>query len=302
MLTRRSLPMRIEHFSGVASATPTCCDGLPPALLSSRALGWHGIVVELRCSSNLDIILPYPDHVVSVILAGKAMLWQSRDGYIAQRVVRPDEVIVTPAGEPKRWKHVDELMALVMRLSRSYLDELAAELGCEGVAVKHVLSSRDAFLHGTAMTFLKAMAPHSAATGAQIDTLVRSLGWHLLTRYAVRPARPTCRVCAMPTRKLRRAIDYIEANLHRELSVANIAHHVTMSESHFSHLFQKTVGLSPHRYVRDRRIERAKAFLRECDMPLGEIAQKIGCSSASNFSMLFHRATGTTPSNYRSRS
>jgi AraC family transcriptional regulator len=295
--------MRTEHPSAGDSATRTCSNSLPPALLSSRTLGWHGIVVELRCSSNLDVVLPYPDHVVAVILAGKAILWQSRGDRIAQRVVGPGDVVVTPAGEPKRWQHVDDLLALVMRLSRDYLDELAGELDLrhrEGVAIKHVLSARDRFAYRMAMTFLRALEPQSGATRAQIDTLVRSLGLHLLTTYAVRRARSTSRLPAMPAKKLRQAVDYIEANLHRDLSVANVARHVTMSESHFSHAFQKTLGLSPHRYVRERRIERAKALLRESDMPLGEIAQRVGCSSSSSFSVLFHSATGTTPSTYKS--
>jgi AraC family transcriptional regulator len=278
--------------------------GLPAPLLSSRACHWDGIVVELRCASNLDVVLPYPDHVIAVIVGGRATLWQSRGGHIAQRVVRPGDVIITPAGEPKRWQHVDDIIAVVLRLSRAYLDKLAAEVDArrgEGVQIRDILSVRDSFLRDIAMRFLKAFEQGSGDL-AQIEMLVRSLGVHLLTRYAVKRGPSVARLPSMPPQKLRRAVDYIEANLHRDLSVAEIAHQVTMSESHFSHVFRSSVGLSPHRYVRDRRIERAKTLLRECDMPLGEIAQKIGCSSASNFSVLFHSATGTTPSTYRSSS
>ena len=242
--------------------------------------------------------------MVAVILAGTATLWQSRGGCVAQPVVRPGQVIVTPAGGPKRWQHVDDLVALVMRLSRPYLDTLATELDPHGagIEIQHVLSARDRFLNETAMTFLKALEPKSSMTSAQIASVVRSLGLYLLTRYAVKRESPPSRLLpAMPLRKLRLAVDFIEANLHKDLTVANIAEHVTMSESHFSHVFRKTVGLSPHRYVRDRRIERAKALLRESNMSLSEIAHRVGCSSASNFSVLFHSAAGTTPSTYRNR-
>ena len=258
--------------------------------------------MELRCASNLDVVLPYPDHVIAVILGGSATLWQSRGGRIAHRTVRPGEVIITPAGEPKRWQHVDDIVAVVLRLCRPYLDELAAELDERhpgGVEIKDVLSVRDPFLRETAIRFLKALEPQSPASRAHIDALVRSLGVHLLARYAVERRLSVPRVPTMSPRKLRRAVDYIEANLDRDLSIAHIAEHVTMSESHFSHVFRETVGLPPHRYIRDRRIERAKALLRECDIPLSEVAQLIGCSNASNFSVLFHRATGRTPRTYR---
>jgi AraC family transcriptional regulator len=263
--------------------------------------GWDGIVVELRCASNVDVILPYPDHVVMVVLGGKATLWQSRGGRVAQRTVRPGEIIITPAGEPMRWQHADDIVAVVLRVFPAYLDKLAAEQDerREGVEIKHVFSARDPFVLEAAMHFLKALDPQSPASRAHIATLVRSLALHLLARYAVEPGVSAPRFPTMPARKLRLAVDYIEANLHRELSVAHIAEHVTMSESHFSHAFREAVGLPPHRYVRDRRIERAKALLRECEMPLSEIAQRVGCSSASNFSVLFHHATGTTPRTYR---
>lgn len=294
--------MRTEHSQASERATSTCSKCLPPPLLSSRARGWDGITVELRCSGNLDVVLPYPDHVITVVLGGNSTLWQSRGGRIVRSAVRPGDVIVTPAGAPKRWQHVDEIVAVVMRLSHRYLDKLATELNephRAAVELKHVFSTRDPFLKEIAMHFLKAIEPHSSANAVHIDTLVRSLGLHLLTRYAVKRRPSLSRPPMMPSRKLHLAVDYIEANLHRDLSIADIAEHVTMSESHFSHVFRQTVGVPPHRYVRDRRVERAKALLRECELPLSEIAKRVGCSSASNFSVLFHSATGTTPSAYR---
>ena len=294
--------MQTEHSSLGGPVVRACSNSLPPPLLSSRSRGWDGIVVELRCASSLDVVLPCPDHVIEVILGGSATLWQSRGDRIAHRTVRPGEVTITPAGEPKRWQHIDDIVAVVLRLSRPYLDKLAAELDerhPEGVEIKDVFSVRDPYLQETAIRFLKALEPQSPASRAHIDTLVRSLGMHLLARYAVGRRLSVPRFPTMPPRKLRRAVDYIEANLHRDLSVAHIAEQVTMSASHFSHAFRKTVGLPPHRYIRDRRIERAKALLRECEMPLSEIAQRVGFSSASNFSVLFHRATGTTPRTYR---
>jgi AraC family transcriptional regulator len=292
--------MRTE-FSSFGEPGRSCSTSLPPPLLSSRSLDWHGLVAELRCDSNLDVVLPYPDHVIAVILGGGGTVRQSRAGCTWQRSVGPGDAIITCAGEPKRWQYVDDIIAVVLRLSRRYLDKLAAEqhgLHHEGVKIKDAFSVRDAFLQEAAMRFLKALEPQSSRR-ADIDSLVRSLGVHLLTRYALQPTRALPRFPGMAPVKLRHALDYIEANLHRDLSVSDIAEQVMMSESYFSHVFRHTVGLPPHRYLRDRRVERAKALLRAGDMPLSEIAQRVGCSSASNFSVMFHRATGTPPGAYR---
>jgi methylphosphotriester-DNA--protein-cysteine methyltransferase len=56
--------------------------------------------------------------------------------------------------------------------------------------------------------------------------------------------------------------------------------------------------LSPGCYVQERRVERAKELLRQSDLPITEIADRIGCSSHSHFSVLFNRVTGLTPRSF----
>jgi len=273
----------------------------PAPLLSSRTFGWNDIVVELRCASDLDVVLPCPDHVIIVILAGSATLRQTHGDSVVRCAVRSGDVIFMSAGEPKQWQHVDDIVAVVLRLSRACLDKLSAELDArpgEACELRDVLSVRDPFLQEIAMGFLKAFERESSGA-AHVEAMVRSLGLHLLTRYAFKRGQSVARLPSMPSQKLRRAVAFIEANLHRELSVADMARHLSMSESHFSHLFRQTVGVPPQRYVRDRRIERAKSLLRQSDLPMTEIAQSVGCSSCSHFSVLFHRTTGLTPRRYR---
>jgi AraC family transcriptional regulator len=83
------------------------------------------------------------------------------------------------------------------------------------------------------------------------------------------------------------------------LTLSAIADAVALSPGHFAHAFRQATGVAPHRYVLERRVERAKALLRQSDMPITEIADRIGCSSHSHFSVLFHRITGLTPRQFR---
>ena len=121
---------------------------------------------------------------------------------------------------------------------------------------------------------------------------------HLLRHYtmAVVAEWPKAR---LSPHKLRRAIRYIDDNLSRQLTLAALAKAVALSPGHFAHAFREATGVAPHRYVLERRVERAKALLRQSDLPITEIADRIGCSSHSHFSVLFHRATGLTPRQYR---
>jgi AraC family transcriptional regulator len=99
--------------------------------------------------------------------------------------------------------------------------------------------------------------------------------------------------------KLRRAVEYIDDNLKGELTLASIAESVALSPGHFAHAFRQATGVTPHRYVLERRVERAKNLLTHSDMSITEIANCVGCSSPSHFSVLFHRITGVTPREFR---
>lgn len=72
-----------------------------------------------------------------------------------------------------------------------------------------------------------------------------------------------------------------------------------MSPFHLAHVFKEAMGVAPHQYVIQRRVERAKQLLAATELPIAEIALAVGCASQSHFSALFHRATGITPQCYR---
>ena len=100
---------------------------------------------------------------------------------------------------------------------------------------------------------------------------------------------------------LRYALDYIDANLANDLTLDEIARAVAMSTGHFSHAFRNSIGIPPHRYVVERRIETAKSLLRDSDLPIGRVASSVGFSTASHFCNMFKRAVGKSPRAFRYR-
>ena len=104
----------------------------------------------------------------------------------------------------------------------------------------------------------------------------------------------------LPRYKLQRVTDYINDNLRDDLTLGKMSATLSMSPFHFAHAFRQATGLAPHRYVIQRRVERAKLLLRETDLSITEIAHLVGYSNQSNFSAVFHRVTGHTPRSYRS--
>jgi len=102
-------------------------------------------------------------------------------------------------------------------------------------------------------------------------------------------------------RRLLRAKDRIDAASHEDWPVCRLAAVSGVSVTHFAHAFRQAFGLPPHRYLLTRRIERAKALLRDTDRPVTEIAFDTGWNSLGTFGRTFRDVTDESPSAFRTR-
>lgn len=93
----------------------------------------------------------------------------------------------------------------------------------------------------------------------------------------------------------------MDASSHEEWSVARLARVSGVSEAHFARSFKEAFGAPPHRYLLTRRIERAKALLRDTDLAITEIAFRTGWNSLGTFGRIFRDITGESPSELRER-
>jgi len=95
-------------------------------------------------------------------------------------------------------------------------------------------------------------------------------------------------------------LEWIDLHLHcREFTIADLAGHVSLSETHFRRLFQKVLGASPVQFIRERRIQRACSLLRSTDTPIKKISAACGFAEEAFFSRVFHRVAGTSPAAFR---
>jgi AraC-like DNA-binding protein len=97
---------------------------------------------------------------------------------------------------------------------------------------------------------------------------------------------------------LRRARDRIDRDYAQPLEVPAMARTALMSPAHFSRKFRAAYGETPYSYLMTRRMERAKAFLRQ-GMSVTETCVAVGCTSLGSFSSRFTEIVGETPSQYR---
>lgn len=98
-----------------------------------------------------------------------------------------------------------------------------------------------------------------------------------------------------------KAEHFLQKQLHRELSITELAEHCGTSERSLLRHFHQHYGSSPLAHIQHMRVERAKALLETTLLSFDEIVERCGYSDASSFRKLFKRATSLTPADYRER-
>ncbi|MGH8795044.1 MAG: helix-turn-helix domain-containing protein [Stackebrandtia sp.] len=160
---------------------------------------------------------------------------------------------------------------------------------------------RDPLIRQLALSLGEEARRPGAAGPLFADRVVATLTLHLVRRYsnlgAPEPAAPGAE---LPRAKLRRVVDYIHEHLGEELRLPTLAGLVGLDQHRFSRGFKAATGLPPHRYVVERRLERAAELLRTSrETQIGQIAYAVGFSSQSHLTTAFGRKFGVTPRAYR---
>jgi transcriptional regulator GlxA family with amidase domain len=93
----------------------------------------------------------------------------------------------------------------------------------------------------------------------------------------------------------------LESDLEEKITLSELGERFHVSVYHLERLFRAQTGYAIGRYRLLCRIAAAREFLATTEMPVGEIAEKVGIGDSSNFSRYFRRETGYTPQEYRKR-
>lgn len=121
----------------------------------------------------------------------------------------------------------------------------------------------------------------------------------LVERMAKDQAPPAVVPGSMTARRLRLLDEFIEAGLSEVISVQDMASLLALSEGYFMRAFTQSTGKSPHSYLIDRRVARARALLRDPKQRLADIAQACGFASQAHMATTFKQRLGVSPMSMR---
>jgi AraC family transcriptional regulator len=296
--------MRVNGSSDSAPIRIALQGTLPLPVLSNRPASGLAVTVELYRARHIDVVTQSSQHTVSVMTGSRCDLYQSRNGNELQATMLAGDIVITPAGPPKRWRHEQECEFIAVRMPPSFMQRIIDEerAGKRPPQLVDNFRTRDPMIEQVVKRLLGESTIKAYASKACTQALATELAVHLLRNYCVPTRNGAENSHGLPLYKLRRATEFIEENLRGDLTLSRIAEAVSMSPGHFAHAFKQATGIAPHHYVVERRIEGAQSLLRRTDLPIAEVAHRVGFPNQSHFCSTFRRATGATPSQFRDNS
>lgn len=244
--------------------------------------------------------LPFKGPVVNLHLNTPHRLVQRQDGKTRGGLVATNDAAITPAGMPGYWRTDAASEDMSMLLESGFIRRVATETGVEpeGVELVPLFSAPEPQIERIGLSLLSEMETGGLGGELYAESLATLLALHLLRNHSSlgRDSRRRIgREGGYSKRALGQATDYINDNLPRKLTLEEIAGAAHMSPHHFARSFRAATGLSPHQYVIQQRVQRAKTLLLGTDLTVSEVAMAVGFSNSSHLAHHVRRLLDVTP-------
>lgn len=225
--------------------------------------------------------------------------WRGASGAVQHRELSGDCVSIIPPGiaHTTFWKRRANLLNF-------YVSDKFFHRAGEGSVGGSLPQVCPAFLVRDPFIVEVAKALHrESKLGSMSELLIGSIGIvmavHLLRTYNARITTAPKYAGGLGPSRERRVRAYIEEHLDRSLALEDLADIAGVSPNYFVSLFRQSMGMTPHRFVLQQRIARARELLTNLHLSLVTIAFRCGFADQSQFTTTFRRFVGVTPGQYR---
>lgn len=266
-------------------------------LLQARCAEMHVLAGTYGGSTSGERIRAEIQIVVPGERATADIMQRTPDGVVRRQTLGERQISLIPPGQAHELSCPAGTELTILRIGPELLRRIARESGMRAVELIGQCSAFDLIIWHLGRALRDELRRRRQLDAEYLHSVAVVLTRHLLSTYvtAVLPAESG----GLPRYKLRRAIEYIHENLGGDISFRGVAAHVRISPYHFARMFKQSTGQSPHNYIVQCRIERAKGLLAEARLPISDVAFEVGYKSQSHFTTCFGRVTGVTPGEFR---
>lgn len=273
-----------------------------PADLSSFN-NWESLHFELHQQPKFDT----PEHQGTwhVVAQGLPYLSTAQpsagerwlDGKLSRERRSPGDIAIIPADVSQRcnWNASAEFAilaiepALLQQVGQDLVDPDRIQL------IPRFMSESDVLIQGIFSAVKEELECGKIGGDLLIDRLRTTLGIHLLRNYCTTQPKLSSYANGLSKSKLQQVTEYINSHLDQDLKLIELAAIAQISPYHFLRLFKQSLGITPHQYILQRRIERAKSLLQHGQLSIADIAVSVGFCDRSHMTRCFKRIVGVTP-------
>jgi AraC family transcriptional regulator len=268
---------------------------------SAQQQPWRGILLERHLIKPGEIPEhEHPDLCLHLQLTGQHDFEWWENGRNAIEHTGPGSLIVIPTGTRDRLRWQGPSERLIMSVDNSALEHLASELGAKDPPeIIGAWSLKDSSLQ-LLITEMGREAQEGWPLGAlYADLLAMGLKSSLLKHHSNHPVSSAPHKGSLSRLRVKRAMEYMNANIEEDIELEKVAAELDMSGSHFAHEFRNATGRTPYQYLLDQRMSKATSLLKTTKLPVQYVSGLTGFRSPVNFVRTFRQRIGQTPDAWR---
>jgi AraC family transcriptional regulator len=278
-----------------------------PPLLTSFQSDWSSIQLNHCRQTSIDLPeISTPQHMVIIPLGSQAFNYEITLEGSLQRVSHREEdlasgcIQVMPAGLSHSFRSNSTIEWIHCYLEPTFLSQIAHEsVNPDRVELLLTLKKADLLIYQIGLALKASLEADGIGSRFYADSMATALSAHLLRHYSTRNHAFRDHDDGLSKQKLRQAVEYIQAHLGEDLSLAEIANELGMSQYYFCRLFKRSTGVSPHQYLMQQRVAKAKHLLKQPERTITSVAMECGFANQSHFAKCFHQSTGLNPKEFR---
>ncbi len=242
-------------------------------------------------------------HILEINLSPNDRVECRADGRLYQPDIGLGAMMLAPADGFYQMANLGEMEPISISIDRDFVARTAHEfLDSDQVELMLTMGASDLLIYGIGMSLKAELESGTPASGLYIDSLTNTLAIHLLRRYALHKDAQMLPGEPLLKHDFAQVIDYIEASLGQTIELDELAKVAGMSRFYFCRVFKEMVGTTPHQFVIQRRVERAKSLLKKSILSIAEIAIVCGFANQDHLTRYFKRLMNVTPGVFRRRS
>jgi AraC family transcriptional regulator len=277
-----------------------------PSIRSSS--GWSNLHLEIYQQPKFEIAEhQHTMHVIAVglpdssqesgwnrqIAAGERWL----DGKLARERRGIGDFAIIPAGIAHRCNWNTTAQFMVLAIEPVLLQQVGQDIvkGDRIELMPQFMNQFDALIQGIFSVLREELESEKMGRDLLIDSLKTTLAIHLLRNYCTTQAQLPNYTNGLSQATLEQVTEYIHTHLYHNLKLIELSAIAQLSPYHFLRLFKQRMGITPHQYILQRRIETAKHLLKYSQLSIAEIAMQTGFADQSHLTRCFKRIVGVTP-------